>query len=382
MNKVFFKYIAGSFWGPFFLGLGVFVSLLLFGSLFDKISFFMKSTSGFDTFLKYLLYQLPYFIVKMMPMATLLAVLFALGGMISKGEWKAGMAGGWRPFEMALPLLVCSAAAAMLQLGVQETVAPPCFMRSEYIFEGKMRGRDDWKRLVRREVSFSAGPDVFVTAQVFDGGRETMERVLVNIYSGGRIAMEINARSAAWDRAAGEWVFKNGVMIKYLPPTLEDSAPRSVASEARGGSYREPRPAASEFASYSGPLRSPPGTLILERLVPEGVSMREIAGRIKRLKAIGAPVVAEQVQLYSKLAGPLANIVLAFTGLTLVLIVRMNRVLSFGVALATGFFFWVFMTMGQYAGEAELVPPAAAGFGPALVFLAGSFLGLRKARVF
>jgi len=74
--------------------------------------------------------------------------------------------------------------------------------------------------------------------------------------------------------------------------------------------------------------------------------------------------------------------VLAVTGLTLVLIVRMNRVLSFGVALATGFFFWVFMTMGQYAGEAEMVPPLLAGFGPALVFLAISFLGLRKARVF
>ncbi len=363
MNKVFFKYIAKSFWGPFFFGLGVFVALLLFGSLFDKINFFMRSSSGFDTFLKYLLYQLPYFIVKMMPISTLLAVLFALGGMISKGEWKAGMAGGWRPFEMTLPLLVCSAAAAMLQIVVQETVAPSFFMKSEYIFEGKMRGHDDWKRLVRREVSFSAGPDVFVTAQVFDGGRETMERVLVDVYSGGRISTEINAGGAVWDRAARTWVFENGVLIKYG---------RSAAE----------RPVSSDFKSYSGPLRNPPESLILEHLVPDGVSILDIAGRIRRLEAIGAPVVAEKVQLYSKLAGPLANIVLAVTGLTLVLIVRMNRVLSFGVALATGFFFWVFMTMGQYAGEAEIVTPALAGFGPALVFLAVSFLGLRRARVF
>lgn len=363
MNKVFLKYIAKSFIGPFLFGLGVFVLLLLFGSLFDRISFFMKSSSGFDTFLKYLLYQLPYFIVRMMPIATLLGVLFALGGMISRGEWKAGMAGGWRPFEMVLPLLACSAAAAALQFGVQETVAPPCFMRAEYIFEGKLRGRDDWKRLVRREVSFSAGPDIFVTAQVFDGGRETMERVLVNIYGGGRVLTEINARKAVWDRAAGVWVFEKGVLITYGP---------------RAGT----RPVTSAFTSYSGPFRSPPKTLILERLVPDGVSILNLADRIRRLKAIGAPVVAEKVQLYSKLAGPLANIVLAITGLTLVLSVRMNRILGFGIALAVGFSFWVFMTMGQYAGEAELVPPAVAGFGPALVFLAVSFLGLRKARVF
>ena len=339
------------------------MSLLLFGSLFDKISFFMKSSSGFDTFLKYLIYQLPYFIVKMMPIATLLAVLFALGGMISRGEWKAGMAGGWKPFEMVMPLLACSAAAAMLQLGVQETVAPPFFMKSEYIFEGKMRSRDDWKRLVRREVSFSAGRDIFVTAQIFDGGRETMEQVLVNIYSDGRVSTEINARKAVWDRAAGVWIFENGVLIKYGPGA---------------GAM----PVTSAFTSYSGPLRSPPDTLILERLVPDGVNILDIVGRIRRLEAIGAPVVTEKVQVYSKLAGPLANIVLAVTGLTLVLLVKVNRVLSFGIALATGFFFWVFMTMGQYAGEAEMVSPMVAGFGPALGFLIISFLGLRKARIF
>ena len=93
-------------------------------------------------------------------------------------------------------------------------------------------------------------------------------------------------------------------------------------------------------------------------------------------------MVEEKVQLYSKLAGPLANIVLAVTGLTLVLLVRMNRLFGFGVALALGFFFWAFMTMGQRAGEAEIVHPAVAGFGPALIFLSASFIGLRKARVF
>lgn len=363
MNKVFFKYIAKSFWGPFFFGLGVFVSLLLFGSLFEKMSFFMKTSSGFGTFLEYLFYQLPYFAVKMMPLATLLAVLFSLGGMISKGEWKAGMAGGWRPFEMALPLLVCAGAAALLQLGVQETLAPPAFMKAEYIFQGKMWGRADWKRLARRDVSFSAGPETFVTAYLFDGGKQTMERVLVNVYREGKVSTEINANGARWDRSAGVWVFEDGVRITYGPGANS-------------------RPVTSAFKSYAGPLKSPPDALVMERLVPDGVSTLDITDRIRRLRAIGAPVVAEKVQFYAKLAGPLANVVLAVTGMALVLLVRMNRLFSFGVALAAGFSFWMFMTMGQYAGEAELVPPAVAGFGPALIFLAGSFLALRRSRIF
>jgi lipopolysaccharide export system permease protein len=363
MNKVFSRYIAKSFWGPFFFGLGVFVLLLLFGNLFDKMSFFMKTSSGISTFLEYLFYQVPYFAVKMMPIATLLAVLFALSGMIAGGEWKAGMAGGWRPFSMVLPLLACSAGTALLQLCLQETVAPSFFMKSEYVFEGEMWGRADWKRLIRRDISFMASPDIFVTAQYFDGGAGTMDNVLVDVYSGGKIATEINAVRAVWDGSSRSWIFSDGVLIRY-------------------GAGSGERPRTSAFKSYTGVLSNPPDALILERLVPDGVSIADIADRIRRLEAVGAPVVEEKVQLYLKLAGPLANIVLAVTGITLVLLVRMNRIFGFGVALAVGFSFWVFMTMGQFVGEAEMVPPAVAGFGPALVFLAASFLGLRKARVF
>jgi len=263
-------------------------------------------------------YQLPYFVVKMMPLATLLAILFSLGGMISRGEWKAGMAGGWRPFEMALPLLVCAGAAALLQLGVQETVAPPAFMKSEFIFQGKMWGRADWKRLARRDVSFSARPEIFVTAHLFDGGSQTMDRVLVNIYSAGKVSTEINANRARWDKASGVWIFEDGVLIKY-------------------GAGAKSRPVTTAFTSYAGPLTNPPDALIMERLVPDGVSTMDISDRIRRLRAIGAPVVAEKVQFYAKLAGPLANVVLAVTGMALVLLVRMNQLFSFGVALAAGF---------------------------------------------
>ena len=129
MNNTFSRYIALNFWGPFALGLGVFTALLLFGSFFDKLNSFMRVGAESGLLGRYLLYRLPYFLVKITPMATLLGILFALGGMLSRGEWKAGMAGGWRPFEMIKPLLLCSLAAAAFQLVLQETVAPRLYMR-------------------------------------------------------------------------------------------------------------------------------------------------------------------------------------------------------------------------------------------------------------
>lgn len=360
MNKIFYRYIARTFWAPFGFGLGVFCLLLIFGSLFDKLNFFMKSGAGGGLFARYILYQAPYFIVKMTPMATLLAVLFSLGNMMSKGEWKAGLAGGWRPFDMLKPLLACAFLAGAGQLVLQETAAPGLYMRSEYLFEGKMRGRDDWQRLVKNGVSFSAGDEVFVTAHLFDGRRKRMDRVIANIYKDGRLSLEINAASAVWQPETQRWAFADGVLVKY---------------------DGDLKPVTKRFALYQSAISVRPENLVLEKLVPDGVSTAELLHRLRRLEAVGAPAAAERTLLWVKLAAPLANPAMALIGAAMVLLARKNNhYLSFGLSVGFGFFFWAVIIMVQEAGNAELLPPFLAGLAPAGFFALVSLWGLRRAR--
>lgn len=360
MTKVFQRYIARSFWGPFGFGLGVFCLLLLFGSLFDKLNFFMKSGAGTLLFVRYMLYQAPNFMVKMAPMATLLAVLSALGGMMARGEWKAGLAGGWRPFDMIKPLLVCSLLAAAGQFVLQETVAPGLFMRSEHLFEEQIRGREDWQRLVRKDVTFAAGAETFVSARRFDGRSGSMEGVIANIYQGGRLGLEINAASASWDAAAGRWDFSEGVLINY----------------AAGQ-----KPAFSRFKTYRSEISARPGDLVLEKLVPDGVSSLDVLRRLRLLERAGSPSLEERTLLWVKLAAPLANPAMALIGAAMVLLAQKNsRYMNFGLSVALGFFFWAVIIMAQEAGNAGLLPPLAAGFAPPLAFAAASLWGLRRAR--
>lgn len=360
MNRIFFRYIARSFWGPFAFGLCVFCLLLIFGSLFDKLNFFMKGGSGAGLFFRYIVYQAPYFLVKMTPMATLLAVLFSLGNMMSKGEWKAGLAGGWRPFDMLKPLLVCSLLAGLGQFILQETAAPDFYMRSEYLFEGKMRGRDDWQRLVKKDVSFSAGEEVFVTAQLFDGRRKKMEKVIASVYNKGRLSLEINAASADWQPDVMRWAFSDGVLIKY-----------------KG----DQKPSTSRFTRYESAISVRPENLVLEKLVPDGVSTSDVLRRLRRLEAVGAPAAAERTLLWVKISAPLANPAMALIGAAMVLLARKNnRYFSFGLAVGLGFFFWAVVIMAQEVGNAELLPPSIAGLCPAGLFSLASLWGLRRAR--
>ncbi|MDP2866203.1 MAG: LptF/LptG family permease, partial [Elusimicrobiota bacterium] len=282
------------------------------------------------------------------------------GNMMSKGEWKAGLAGGWRPFDMLKPLLVCALLAGLGQLILQETAAPGLYMRSEYLFEGKMRGRDDWQRLVKNDVSFSAGNEVFVTAYLFDGRRKRMDRVIANIYKDGRLSLEINAASAVWQPEVLRWAFFDGVLIKY---------------------DGDLKPETRRFTRYQSAISVRPENLVLEKLVPDGVSTAELLRRLRRLEAVGAPAAAERTLLWVKLAAPLANPAMALIGAAMVLLARKNnRYLSFGLSVAFGFFFWAVIIMVQEAGNAELLPPFLAGLAPAGFFSLVSLWGLRRAR--
>lgn len=360
MKSVFFRYIARSFWAPFGFGLAVFCLLLLFGSLFDSLNFFIRSGAGAGVFLRYVFYQTPFFLVKIAPIATLLAVLFSIGGMMSRGEWKAGLAGGWRPFDMIKPLLLCSLLAGAGQYLLQETVAPDLYLRSTHLYEEKMRGREDWQRLVKKNVAFSSGAETFVTAALFDGRRKTMTGVVANTYRGGRLSLEVSAGSARWDPGEKRWIFSDGVVTGF----------------SGDGS-----PLIKRFAEYPSAVTVPPEDLVLERLVPDGVSTRDVLRRLALLRTVGAPCSEESTLLWVKLAAPLANPAMALIGAAMVLLARKNnRYLSFGLSVGLGFFFWAVVIMVQEAGNSELLPPFAAGLAPAGLFALVSLWGLRRAR--
>jgi len=339
----------------------VFCFLFLSGTMIEKLSIFSRSGSDFFTFILFIFYQVPYFAVKMMPIATLLAVLFCLGGLVSRGEWKAGMAGGWRPFDMIKPVLLCSLSIVLLQFAVQEFVSPGAFMMSNNIYRKDIKSYSDWKGVLKKNISFSAGEGLFVTCRTFDGYSGRMNNVILGIYKDGRLEKEYNSETADWDKEAGEWVFKNGYEIIY------------------GGAF----PRVTHFAENRRNIKVPPSDLVLERLVPDGVSMRELHRRIKIMRGIGASAVREQTLFWSKLAAPLSNLVMALIGCALAIGMRTgSKSYSFGLAIACGFIFWMSIIFVQEMGNAELLPPILAGFIPCAFFGSLALWLLKTVRAF
>ena len=365
-TRVFQRYAASGFFGPFFGSLAVFTAMLLLGHLLGHLYVFTKGEVSAVVFFKYIIYQMPYFMVKIMPVATLIGVLLALGKMVASGEWKAGMAGGWRPFDMVRPLLLCSIFAGLFQFSVQETLAPSLYLESVHIFRRDIRNRSDWARLLVKNVSFTAGEGKFVSCQYFDGSAKIMSRVILSEYSDGKLISTLQADHASWDDAIGAWVFWD--------------ATETVFPSGNGAYFSFPR--VKRHISKNAVSTVRPDDLILENLEPDGVNIKGIMERIRKLRLVGAPSVAEHTLLWCKAAAPFANIVMALIGAAMALIFTGNRrFYSYGAAIAIGFLFWAALVFSQEIGTAEMLPPALAGISPLVIFGFFSLWIMRRARI-
>jgi len=358
MRKVFFRYIFFQFWPPFFFGLGVFSALIFFGMLFDKLNTFINMNPKLSLFVAYL-FCLPYYTNQVFPMASLLATLFALGKFLKSGEWKAGLAGGYRPLFIISPFILCSIIVSIFHLGWQELVSPPLYKKSQGIYNYKIKENATWNRFEKKNISFSV-PGYIVSALRFDGNKNEMQKIIADKYSKDRLIRQIVAEKGRWDSGKRKWIFFNGTVIDY--------------------SGKMPR--IKRFSSYESEVKIPLKNIIFAELKYDEVNISSLRERIQTLKKVGSKTHREQTFLYLKASFPLSNIIMTLIGIAITFLIgKTNRMLDMGIAIVCGFVFWAFAVISGAAGKVELFTPFWAGFSPVFLFFAASLLGLRKAKI-
>ena len=100
-------YMAKRFFKPFLFGLGMFAVLIFLGDSFDHMSALARTKAPLGVIFQYLWLEVPYWTVRVVPMATLLATLYAMTGFVQSGEWIAVQASGFEPKDFWKPVLWC-----------------------------------------------------------------------------------------------------------------------------------------------------------------------------------------------------------------------------------------------------------------------------------
>ncbi len=353
------RYVALEFLRPFGFGMGLFLVLIFLGHVFDRATILSRSQASLGTILLYLWLEVPFYAVKIMPVATMLATLFAIGSLRRTGEWVAAQAAGYAPLQLARPLFACALLVAGLTFAAQETLLPWCTARANELYRDEIK-RQPEKAGVWTNVVLIGRPGDFLTAAAFDARAGLMERVVLDEYRELDLARQLDARSATWDAGRGRWVFLDGVSRLYEPGKLLPSSE-------------------TPFTSLESDLDTPPGVLVPQDVDPDEMSLVQTWRHIRRLTAVGSSARAAWVAFHEKIAFPFSNLIVCACGLWFGLAAgRTSRSLHFAGALGVAFVYWWFLSLGEALGQAGRLGPVAAAWLGNAVFGTLGVVGLRR----
>jgi lipopolysaccharide export system permease protein len=331
--------MVGRFLKPFAFGLGLFAVLIFLGDTFDKMNPIMRSHASLWTILQCLWLEVPYWAGRVIPMATLLATLVAIGGFVQSGEWLATQSCGIETKRFWIPVLYCALAVSLVAFAAQETVMPAAWARSRRLWREKVHPEWEWTKY--QNVALLGGADQFVQAWLFLPKEGKLERPILETMGEHGVDRQLDAKYAFWDPARARWVFHDGVERTF----------------GEKGVVEKP------FATQVSDLDAPPLDLIPRATSPDELTMREALAYSRRVGRFGGSPREYEVAAMAKLAYPFTNLIICALGIPIALRLRKSsRVISFCAALALSFVFLWMTEVGRTIGVSGQLPPFAAAW--------------------
>jgi LPS export ABC transporter permease LptG len=304
--------------------------------------------------INYLIYLLPMIVNYVTPLAALVAVMVTFGLLQKTSQVVALKASGQSIYRLAAPALLASIVLSAF-----------VFFNQDYILPFTNRRQNSLRYLIRKG---QEPPQTFyqttnqwifgIEARIFNYAHfdpSTNSFARLNVIDLSRepfcIKRRFYARRAWWDDREQQWVLENGWERRF-----EDERP--VASE----SFKERRISIAEQPEYF--KKDSRGATSL--------TLTELRRKIADLQQSGFDVLDLRIALQSKIAFPLACLVMVIVALPFSFSVGKRGAL-YGVAIgmAIGLVYWGLLSLFEQMGRYEMLPPMLAAWGPNMLFGAG-----------
>ena len=361
--KILDRYLIRSFLAPFGVCVAIFCLLVLLGRFFDKMSIFNNFHARPLDIITYLLLGLPFWLNIVLPVATMLALLFSLGQLQMGGEIAAMRSAGipsvrlYRPFFLAGLLLVVISLIGGLSF------LPKLNFESRVIYRVKIKKRDllDYQR---DHIVVAGEGNRHYTIGWLDVEKDLMKNVVVDGFDDENRLMEtITAREARYQSPG--WQFTQGVLRRYPGGDMEQAV-------------EEP----FETRNFDIPER--PADFALFDKLTDDMTGGELVRRIRRLRLLGAPIYKELVALHMRIALPFSNLIVIAIAIPFAMRSSQktqNRTQTFGYAFGVAFIFWGFTSMCQSFGEQGRIPAWLAAWMSNILFGCLAWWRLYRTRI-
>jgi lipopolysaccharide export system permease protein len=350
--KILDRYIITDFMKSVFYGLVGFVFIYSIVDLFEKLSRFIDKKASILSVCKYYLYQVPYVVILVLPVAVLLSLFFTLGVMVRRNELVAMKSAGISLNRVLLPLIFVGLVLSGAVFGLAEVVAPVANRRKDAIKRVELDKLPPVDYKYRKNMFYLGSGNRMYFATVFDGRKkELIEPIVVQRGAGSEIVERIDAKRAVWTDAG--WEFED-VLVRTFDPDSFARYERAVMPQ----------------------LGETPEDFSKIQEDPEEMSYWSLRKYINEKRKAGEDVLKESVELNMKLSFPVINFVIILFGAPIAASTRKSGTAAgFAASLLISFLYWGLIQVAKSLGNYGTLPPVVAAW-INNVFFAGCGLGL------
>jgi LPS export ABC transporter permease LptG/LPS export ABC transporter permease LptF len=363
--RILDEYVVREFFGVFLLVLAGFVMLLLVFTFFELIGDILRNHIALSMVGEYLVNLTPSMLYQITPLAVLIAVLVTFGVLNRNSEIVAMKATGISLYRLVVPIVSIAGILAMSLFLFAQFYMPQANRRQEAL-HNIIKGRPP-QTVLHPEQNWIFGqprhgePSRIFYYKFFDPERNEFAHLYIFEFNPTTFALSrrIFAARAAWDAETGTWSFQNGWqrdieganVTKYFP-----FLKTSFAEIHEGPSYfkKESRQA-------------------------QEMSFGQLDRYIRDLSQSGFDTVRLRVELWHKIADPLAAVLMAILAIPFALMMgRRDSLTGIAVAIAVALAYWVVDGLFGAMGNVSYLPAAMAAWSADLLFgLVGGYLLLK-----
>jgi lipopolysaccharide export system permease protein len=344
--KLLDRYVLREFAGYLLLSLVGFIAVFIVVDIFEKIDVFLDHRAPLPLVARFYAFRSPEVVVRVFPVALLLATFLALGQLNKFGELTAMRVAGLSLMRILMPVFGIAAGSVVVALLLSELVIPPANRERDRLYDDQIQHLRHPAVTERADVTYLGRGGRIFYMRLYLVKERRMHEVSLQEFRGRELVRRIDAAEANWQ--GNQWVFSTG-FVRTFEAGKETAQP-------------------FERLALEG-IRETPEDFAKEVRKPDEMNFFELQSYVENLRASGARVANYLVDLHLKLAFPIVNFIVVLIGASLATRLRMqSAALGFGLSVTISFIYYAFMRTGQALGHNGAVSPYLAAWMGDLVF--------------
>jgi lipopolysaccharide export system permease protein len=355
--KILNRYLIIEFLKPLALSSAAFGGLVLISEFFRELNFYIETKASFLAVGQYLLLNLPWWIIQVLPVAVLLAVLFSLGKLAKQNEITAMKAAGINVYSILILFSLLGVGIGITEAVLREAVIPFTVVKAEQVRATIRKEPQQIRNEYYDFVVTLPAEHARMTAGSLLVDKNLLNNIVIDYFSDKfELSRQVVAQSAYLNN--GVWTAHNGVFRTYNGNLVDEV----------------------NFDNKDIQISFKPADFAINRTRPEQMTSLMMADLIKKLRTVGAPSEKEQIEFYSRWASVCSHIVVIIIGIPFAMGLggRHSKVLSFTFALIFAFIYWGVQAVGRSLGENKIVSPISAAWMANIIFTVFGLFMLKK----